>query len=69
LKYFVFVLQDEPTNNLDIESIDALSDAINTYKGGKLTIDLLQIKATKHYLLTEILLMILGNDLLCQTMD
>lgn len=30
-----FVLfQDEPTNNLDIESIDALADAINDYKGG-----------------------------------
>lgn len=28
------MLQDEPTNNLDIESIDALSDAINEYKGG-----------------------------------
>lgn len=27
--------QDEPTNNLDIESIDALSEAINEYKGGK----------------------------------
>ncbi|KAL4629641.1 hypothetical protein GN956_G17057 [Arapaima gigas] len=26
-------LQDEPTNNLDIESIDALSEAINEYKG------------------------------------
>lgn len=25
---------DEPTNNLDIESIDALADAINEYKGG-----------------------------------
>lgn len=27
-------VQDEPTNNLDIESIDALSEAINEYKGG-----------------------------------
>lgn len=27
-------LQDEPTNNLDIESIDALADAINEFKGG-----------------------------------
>jgi hypothetical protein len=27
--------QDEPTNNLDIESIDALGEAINDYKGGK----------------------------------
>lgn len=27
-------LQDEPTNNLDIESIDALADAINEYNGG-----------------------------------
>jgi ATP-binding cassette, subfamily F, member 1 len=25
---------DEPTNNLDIESIDALADAIKDYKGG-----------------------------------
>lgn len=30
-----FLLQDEPTNNLDIESIDALAEAINTFKGGK----------------------------------
>lgn len=28
------VILDEPTNNLDIESIDALADAINNYKGG-----------------------------------
>uniref|UniRef100_A0A7N6AT74 ATP-binding cassette sub-family F member 1 n=1 Tax=Anabas testudineus TaxID=64144 RepID=A0A7N6AT74_ANATE len=27
------LILDEPTNNLDIESIDALSDAINEYKG------------------------------------
>lgn len=27
--------QDEPTNNLDIESIDALADAINEYRGGE----------------------------------
>lgn len=27
-------IQDEPTNNLDIESIDALAEAINAYKGG-----------------------------------
>ncbi|KAI4457858.1 atp-binding transport protein-related [Holotrichia oblita] len=27
------VILDEPTNNLDIESIDALADAINDYKG------------------------------------
>lgn len=26
--------QDEPTNNLDIESIDALGEAISGYKGG-----------------------------------
>ncbi|CAH2068382.1 unnamed protein product, partial [Iphiclides podalirius] len=28
------VILDEPTNNLDIESIDALAEAINQYKGG-----------------------------------
>ncbi|PSN49940.1 ATP-binding cassette sub-family F member 1 [Blattella germanica] len=28
------VILDEPTNNLDIESIDALADAINEYNGG-----------------------------------
>lgn len=28
------VILDEPTNNLDIESIDALADAINGYNGG-----------------------------------
>ncbi|KAI8429672.1 hypothetical protein MSG28_000244 [Choristoneura fumiferana] len=28
------VILDEPTNNLDIESIDALAEAINAYKGG-----------------------------------
>uniref|UniRef100_A0A3P8WV50 ATP-binding cassette, sub-family F (GCN20), member 1 n=1 Tax=Cynoglossus semilaevis TaxID=244447 RepID=A0A3P8WV50_CYNSE len=29
------LILDEPTNNLDIESIDALAEAINEYKGGK----------------------------------
>lgn len=28
------LILDEPTNNLDIESIDALADAINEFKGG-----------------------------------
>ena len=28
------VILDEPTNNLDIESIDALAEALNEYKGG-----------------------------------
>lgn len=33
--YFAhFSNQDEPTNNLDIESIDALAEAINEYNGG-----------------------------------
>ena len=27
--------QDEPTNNLDIESIDALADALNEFQGGQ----------------------------------
>ena len=35
-KIFCFNIQDEPTNNLDIESIDALADAINVFSGGKL---------------------------------
>ncbi|XP_057555551.1 ATP-binding cassette sub-family F member 1 isoform X5 [Hippopotamus amphibius kiboko] len=29
------LILDEPTNNLDIESIDALGEAINDYKGGE----------------------------------
>lgn len=28
------LILDEPTNNLDIESIDALAEAINDFKGG-----------------------------------
>lgn len=28
------LILDEPTNNLDIESIDALAEAINEYEGG-----------------------------------
>jgi len=32
------LILDEPTNNLDIESIDALAEAINTYKGGVLMV-------------------------------
>ena len=28
------VILDEPTNNLDIESIDALTEALNDYQGG-----------------------------------
>lgn len=32
--FFFYISQDEPTNNLDIESIDALAEAITAYKGG-----------------------------------
>jgi ATP-binding cassette, subfamily F, member 1 len=32
------IILDEPTNNLDIESIDALSQAINEYKGGLIVV-------------------------------
>lgn len=32
--FLLFSFQDEPTNNLDIESIDALAEAINEYDGG-----------------------------------
>jgi ATP-binding cassette subfamily F protein 1 len=28
------LILDEPTNNLDIESIDALAEAVNEYQGG-----------------------------------
>jgi Fe-S cluster assembly ATPase SufC len=34
------IILDEPTNNLDIESIDALAEAINEYKGGQCLLDL-----------------------------
>ena len=30
----VFVHQDEPTNNLDMETIDSLARAINNWDGG-----------------------------------
>lgn len=42
-----FLLQDEPTNNLDIESIDALAEAINTFKGGEWTISSRKVKLEK----------------------
>jgi ATP-binding cassette subfamily F protein 1 len=32
------LILDEPTNNLDIESIDALAEAINDFKGGVLMV-------------------------------
>ncbi|XP_027489116.1 ATP-binding cassette sub-family F member 1-like, partial [Corapipo altera] len=32
------LILDEPTNNLDIESIDALADAINDYKGAVIVV-------------------------------
>lgn len=28
------IILDEPTNNLDLESIDALADALNEFQGG-----------------------------------
>ena len=31
----ICVVQDEPTNNLDIESIDALADALSEFQGGQ----------------------------------
>ncbi len=34
LSICILFFQDEPTNNLDIESIDALADAINEFEGG-----------------------------------
>ncbi|KRY55472.1 ATP-binding cassette sub-family F member 1 [Trichinella britovi] len=34
----VKIIVDEPTNNLDIESIDALADAINEFQGGVLMV-------------------------------
>ena len=35
LTQFFSPYQDEPTNNLDIESIDALAEAINEFTGGE----------------------------------
>ena len=32
------LILDEPTNNLDLESIDALADAINEFTGGRFTL-------------------------------
>ena len=32
--FVALISQDEPTNNLDLESIDALSEAINEFTGG-----------------------------------
>ncbi|KAF7481248.1 Hypothetical predicted protein [Marmota monax] len=40
------LILDEPTNNLDIESIDALGEAINEYKGGK---SVLNIPSFSHW--------------------
>ena len=50
------IILDEPTNNLDIESIDALAEAIKGYQGSKSLI-LIQLKLIscffvnlKHYI-------------------
>jgi ATP-binding cassette subfamily F protein 1 len=42
----------EPTNNLDIESIDALCEAINAYEGGMVVVthDARLIEATRSQL-------------------
>jgi ATP-binding cassette subfamily F protein 1 len=32
------IILDEPTNNLDLESIDALAEAISSYKGGVIVV-------------------------------
>lgn len=50
--FFMFLhvdIQDEPTNNLDIESIDALSEAINEYKGGMFLFCFFKIVQSESY--------------------
>ena len=41
--------QDEPTNNLDIESIDALADALNEFTGGQCVCVCVSEKRHSHF--------------------
>ena len=54
------IFQDEPTNNLDIESIDALADAINDYKGGKSHLNIMSIEGYCSRYLSMICLLFLN---------